>query len=153
MMELRPVGVGGVLAVLGNAIRSETGAQVAALREAVEHLLDDGRHVVILVFRQAATEDDVFLAVGLGLVFGVERGVLLVVYGVIGLHAVLPFHGVFSGDDGRGAVVDLLAEHLEVLVLYDAGVGHFALGIVHHGVALIVGRVKCLLLKADSAVF
>ena len=37
MMELRPVGVGGVLAVLGNAIRSETGAQVAALREAVEH--------------------------------------------------------------------------------------------------------------------
>lgn len=26
MMELRPVGVGGVLAVLGNAIRSETGA-------------------------------------------------------------------------------------------------------------------------------
>ena len=31
MMELRPVGVGGVLAVLGNAIRSETGAQVAAV--------------------------------------------------------------------------------------------------------------------------
>ena len=31
MMELHPVGVGGVLAVLGNAIRSETGAQVAAL--------------------------------------------------------------------------------------------------------------------------
>lgn len=34
-MELHPVGVSGVLAVLGDAISEETGARVAALREAV----------------------------------------------------------------------------------------------------------------------
>ena len=33
MMELHPVGVSGVLAVLGDAISEETGARVAALLE------------------------------------------------------------------------------------------------------------------------
>ena len=34
-MDLRPVGVSGVLAVLGDSISEQTGAQVAALREAI----------------------------------------------------------------------------------------------------------------------
>ena len=33
-MDLRPVGVNGILAVLGDSISEQTGAQVAALREA-----------------------------------------------------------------------------------------------------------------------
>ncbi|MFR3406162.1 MAG: hypothetical protein ACLTV6_06260 [Christensenellales bacterium] len=34
-MDLRPVGVNGILAVLGDSISEQTGAQVAALREAI----------------------------------------------------------------------------------------------------------------------
>ena len=56
MMELRPVGVGGVLAVLGNAIRSETGAQVAALREAVEHAHICGLEETVPAYALAARQ-------------------------------------------------------------------------------------------------
>ncbi len=34
-MDLRPVGVNGILAVLGDSITEQTGAQVAALRDAI----------------------------------------------------------------------------------------------------------------------
>ena len=34
-MDLRPVGVNGILAVLGDSISEQTGAQVAALRKAI----------------------------------------------------------------------------------------------------------------------
>lgn len=61
MMELRPVGVGGVLAVLGNAIRSETGAQVAALREAVEHAHICGLEETIPAYASLLVKYDPFL--------------------------------------------------------------------------------------------
>ena len=61
MMELRPVGVGGVLAVLGNAIRSETGAQVAALREAVEHAHICGLEETVPAYASLLVKYDGFL--------------------------------------------------------------------------------------------
>ena len=61
MMELRPVGVGGVLAVLGNAIRSETGAQVAALREAVEHAHICGLEETVPAYASLLVKYDPFL--------------------------------------------------------------------------------------------
>ena len=50
-----------------------------------------------------------------------------------------------------GVVVDLLAELLEVLVLDDAGVGHGGIGVVYHGVALVVGLGLHLGLEAHGA--
>ena len=45
-MDLRPVGVNGILAVLGDSISEQTGAQVAALREAIAdaHIRQRGRN-------------------------------------------------------------------------------------------------------------
>ena len=51
---------------------------------------DDGSHVVISVFGQAAAEDDIFLLLGQLLVAGQEDGVALVVDRIIRLHARFP---------------------------------------------------------------
>lgn len=60
-MELRPVGVGGVLAVLGDTICSETGAQVAALREAVEAAHICGLEETIPAYASLLVKYDPFL--------------------------------------------------------------------------------------------
>lgn len=114
---------------------------------------DDGSHVVILVFGEAAAEDYIGLLRSEGAVLLVDGLVAGVVDGIERLHAVAPFGGVFARDDRLGVGVDGRAEGLEVLVLDDAGVGHVGRGVVDHGIALTVGLVKSLRLKAHGTVF
>lgn len=131
----------------------------------LEHLHRPGHHgchVVIFVFGQPAAEeagtarsltgqgDAVF--VGQCLVLLVQGVVGVIVHGIVGFQAGLPLRGVFAGDDGAGACVHLGAEHLEVLVLDNAGIGHAGLGVVDDGTALIVGRVEGFGLETHGAV-
>ena len=86
--------------------------------------LDDLVHIVVLVLAQTAAEDDARLSIGQLLVCSVERTVLLVVDGVVRLIALLPLGAVLAADDRFG-----LGSELKVLVLDDAGVGSFRIGI------------------------
>ncbi len=114
-------------------------------------LLYDGGHVVVAVLGQAAAEDYVGLLGG-KMAVGVGKGVVAgIVYGVVGFHSGLVLGGVFLADNGLGAVIDLLAEHFKVLVLYDAGVGLVVAGVVDYGIALVVGAVLHAGLEADGA--
>ena len=65
-------------------------------------LFNNGGHVVILVFGQATTEDDIGLSISQGFVLQVEGGVHFVIHGIEGLTAFGPFTGVFARDDGNG---------------------------------------------------
>lgn len=113
---------------------------------------DDGSHVVILVFGEAAAEDYAGLLRSEGAVLLVDGLVAGVVDGIERLHAVAPLGGVFARDDRLGVVIYGGPEGLEVLVLDDAGVGHVGRGVVDHGVTLTVGLVKSLRLEAHGAV-
>ena len=117
-----------------------------------EYLGDDGGHVVVAVFGEAASEDDVGARGGKGAVAFVERLVALVVDGIVGLHAVVPLGGILARDDGVGIGVDGVAEGLEVFVFDDAGVGHVGGCIVYHGVALMIGFGECLGLETHGAI-
>lgn len=104
-------------------------------------------HVVVLVATEATGEHDVALLRRELLVLPVQRLVPGVVDRVVRLVAGLPVRGVLAGDHGPGLVAEL-----EVLVLDDAGVGHLAGRVVHHGDALVVGLVEHLALEAQAAV-
>ena len=80
-----------------------------------------------------------------------EGVVAVVVHGVVGFHAFLVLGAVLFANDGLGTVEDFLAEHLEVLVLDDSGVGFIMTGVVNHGVALVVGGVLDTGFEGDSA--
>jgi len=108
----------------------------------IEDALDDVVHVVVFVFAEATAEDDILLFFAKCLILREESLIFGIIDGVIGLHAWLPFGGIFAGDDGLGLVVDGLAEVFEVLVLDDAGVGSVGVGVVHYGVALVVRGVE-----------
>lgn len=124
---------------------------VRRIRIQIDNLFDDGCHVIVLVFGEAAAEDNVgFLGSKLAVLIG-EGVVTVVVHGVIGLHAFLVLGAVLFADDGIGAVVDFLTEHLEVLVLDDSGVGFIVTGVVNHCVALVVGGVLDTGLEGDGA--
>lgn len=60
-MDLRPVGVSGVLAVLGDAISEQTGAQVAALREAIADAHMVGVEETIPAYASLLVKYDPFL--------------------------------------------------------------------------------------------
>ena len=60
-MDLRPVGVNGILAVLGDSISEQTGAQVAALREAVEAAHICGLEETIPAYASLLVKYDPFL--------------------------------------------------------------------------------------------
>lgn len=115
--------------------------------------LDDGSYVVVFVFGQAATENDVGLGICQSFVLGVEGVVLLVVHRVEGLAAGSPFSGEFVGDDGMGHTVDGISEVFKVLVFDGAGVGHASLGVVDHGASLVVRGIERFFLEIDGAVF
>ena len=113
----------------------------------VERSGDGLVHVVVLITAQTACENNLALTVGKLAVLLVQRGVALVVDGVIRLVARLPVGGVLARDNGLG-----LRAELKMLVLDDAGVGHLALVVVHDGDALVVGLVKNLGLETQAAV-
>ena len=60
-MDLRPVGVSGVLAVLGDSISEQTGAQVAALREAIAAAHISGVEETIPAYASLLVKYDPFL--------------------------------------------------------------------------------------------
>ena len=60
-MDLRPVGVSGVLAVLGDSISEQTGAQVAALREAIADAHISGVEETIPAYASLLVKYDPFL--------------------------------------------------------------------------------------------
>ena len=60
-MDLRPVGVSGVLAVLGDSISEQTGAQVAALREAIAAAHISGVEEIIPAYASLLVKYDPFL--------------------------------------------------------------------------------------------
>ena len=64
----------------------------------------------------------------------------------------MPLGRIFARDDCLWAIVDGLAEHLEMLVLDYAGVGHTALCVVHNGVTLIIWFVDDFMLETNGSV-
>ena len=76
---------------------------------------------------------------------------MVVVDGIVGFHAFFVFGAVLFADNGLGTVVDFLAEHLEMLVFDDAGVGFVVTGIVDHGIALVVGGIFNARLESDGS--
>ena len=117
----------------------------------VYNLFYNGSHVVILIFGQATSEDDVLL---LGCHLPVLVGqcvVALVVYGIIWLHALLVFRTILLADYGLRTVIDLLTEHFEMLVLNNTGVGFVVTGVVDHGISLIVRHVFHASLEGDGS--
>ena len=58
-----------------------------------------------------------------------EARVSLVVDGVVRLHAVFPFCGIFARYDRDGRLIDGIAELLEMLVLDAPRVGHVVAGV------------------------
>ena len=90
------------------------------------------------------------LGIGQCLVLGVQGAVLVIVDRVVRLVARLPLSGVFAADDRLGA--RLGGAELKVLVLNDAGVRGFGIGIVDDSVALIVGAGQRFGFKANAAV-
>ena len=59
-------------------------------------------HVVVFVLAEPAAEDYVGASVGLLFVARIERGVLLVVDGIVRLHSLLPLGGILVTDHGFG---------------------------------------------------
>ena len=96
----------------------------------VQSYLNDLVHVIVLILAQTAAKDHVRLCIGQLLVLGIQGTVLLVIDGVVRLVALLPLSAVLAADDRFG-----LGAELKVLVLDDAGVGSFRIGIVDHCVA------------------
>ena len=123
------------------------GLHAKLLAHELERRGDGLVHVVVLVAAQTAGEDHAALLRRELLVLLVECLVPGVVDGVIGLIARLPVRRVLAGDHGLGLVAEL-----EVLVLDDAGVGHLAGRVVHHGHALVVCLVEDLAFEAKAAV-
>ena len=91
----------------------------------VQSYLNDLVHVIVLILAQTAAKDHVRLRIGQLLVLGIQGTVLLVIDGVVRLVALLPLSAVLAADDRFG-----LGAELKVLVLDDAGVGSFRIGIV-----------------------
>ena len=118
----------------------------------LKYTFDDGGHVVVLVFGKAAAKDNVLFLSSESAVLVGKTVVTVVVHGIVGLHALGPLGGVLARDDGLGTVIDGLSEHLEVLVLDDAGIGDGSLGVVDDGVALVVRGVEQFLLETHGAV-
>ena len=77
----------------------------------------------------------------------VQRGVPLVVDGVVRLVSGLPRGAVLPGNDRLG-----LRSIGKVLMLDHTGIGRLRIGIVHHGVALIIVGVQYLRLKPEAAI-
>ena len=73
----------------------------------VEYLLNHRGHVVILVFGQAATENDLCFLCGKGAILVCQFGVGGVIHRVERLAALRPFGGEFLGDDGAGISINL----------------------------------------------
>ena len=71
-----------------------------------------------------------------------------VIYGIIGFLAGSKGVGIFVGNDRKG-----LGAILEMLVFDDTGVGHGALTVVYHGIALeVIGIVQPLVFKTLAAI-
>ena len=121
---------------------------------AVQHGGDNLIHVVVLIFAQTATEDDLRLGLGQLFVLGIQCAVFGIVDGVVWLIAGLPLGGILSADDRFGQVVAVLVlAELEPFMLDDAGPRGLTVGVVDSGVALEAGLVQQVVLKADRAVF
>ena len=113
----------------------------------VQRSFNDLIHIIILILAQPAAKNDLCLGIGQRFVFCVKCAILFIVDGVIGLIALMPLGAVFPADHRFG-----LGAERKMLVLDDPGIGRFRIGVVHHGVALIVVGVQHLRLKADAAV-
>ena len=88
---------------------------------------DHAVHIVVLVLTQAAAEKDLALGIGQGLVLLVLGAVLGIVDGIVRLIAGFPLGRVLAADDRLGARLGGAKD--KVLVLNDAGVGGFGVGI------------------------
>ena len=109
-------------------------------------------HIVVFVLGKATTEDDVWLSVSQCFVFCVEDGVLVVVHWIVWLQSVVPFLWVFLGHNSLWYVIYLVAEHLEMFVLDGSCVWNFQVGVVYHGITLMVWYVVDVVLKTKAAV-
>ena len=101
-------------------------------------LLDDGRHVKILVFSQAATEDHILLLNGQSTILLRQGIITRIIHRVIGFHAGFVLRAVFLAHDRFGTVIHRLAEHLEMLMLYHTRIGLFVGCVIDNCVSLVV---------------
>lgn len=120
----------------------------------LKHFYDflyDGSHVVVLILGKATTEDDVLLLGSFSAILVGECIIGCIVDGVVGLHAILVLGRILLTDNCLGVVIDLLAEHLEMFMLNDTGVGDIMGSVVDYRVALIVGRILYAGLERDGS--
>ena len=98
---------------------------------------DNGIHIVIPVFSQAPPEQDLSLLVRQRPVDRVQRTVLFIVDGIIGLIPGMPLAGVFPADNGfRQVVARLILAEGEPLVLNNPRPRGVTVGIVDGSIAL-----------------
>ena len=110
--------------------------------------LDRLVHIEIPVKPQPPAEKYVFFAVGKRLVFLIEQGVFFVVDRVIGLVPAPPGGGIFARDISERTFC-----LFEMLMLDNARIGNFPLGVIDDGVALKILRVEPLRFEAKGMVF
>ena len=118
------------------------------LFQIIQRCPDNLIHIIIPVLAQSSAEDHVALLFGKRLIAGIQRSVFGVVHRIVGLHARLPFGGIFPADDGSG-----LCAEFKMLVLNNPGIRLLPGGIVYNGVALEVFHGQLLGFKPDAAVF
>ena len=123
---------------------------LSSLFPKIQNLFYNWCHIVVTILGETTTENNVGLLCGELAVLVGKRIVAVVVDGIVGFHSFLIFRAVFFTDNGLGTFIDFLSEHLEMLMLDDAGVGLIMTGIVDNGISLIVGRIFNAGLKADG---
>ena len=116
----------------------------------LHHFFDDGCHVVIFIFGQAAAEENIGLCLSCSTVAGCQLVVQLVVDWVVGFHAGFPLRGILHANHCLGSCIDLWTEHFKMLVLNNSCIGDFPICVVHYSIALIV---HCLDSWAGSALW
>ena len=115
----------------------------------VEHLCDDIIHVIVFVFSQPSSENNIFFFIGKLFIACIEFCVRFIVDGIIGFHSHLPLYGILFGNYRTGGGIDFLSKLFKVFMLYNACVRDGCLGVVDHRIALIVGSFKGFMLEAD----
>lgn len=104
----------------------------------LHHLLYHRCHIIIFILRQSAAKHYIILVCSQFAILVCKLVVTFVVHWVVWLHAVFILCRIFLRHNRLRTVVNLLTEHLKVLVLYHTCVGLLMAGIINDSIALEV---------------
>lgn len=104
----------------------------------LHHLLYHRWHIIIFILRQSTAKHYILLVCSQFAILFCKLVVTFVVHWVVWLHAVFILCRIFLRHNRLRTVVNLLTEHLKVLVLYHTCVGLLMTGIINDSIALEV---------------